>query len=486
MRMTATRIFILGLFAFTLIAQQRDIDVVKVTHRLALVVGNAAYPNSPLRNPLNDADDLSAALGRLGFRVTTKKDVTKRSFERALSEFTKQVSPGDLALVYFAGHGLQSNNENYLLPIDFKAETEADVPYEAFPASRLRARLEETGARVRVLILDACRNNPYSFSRSGSSGLAAMASSPEGTIIAFSAGDNQTADDNRLERNGLYTGHLLRLIEMPGLHLKEIFEKARADVWAASSRKQLPALYDMFVGRLVLREGDLQLGDRITLTVPPSEASLTVPVRRAGATRRGKDGLTYSWIPPGVTIEPCFGNKTDCIFADGHFRRLIEKGYWITTTEVTQAAYQRAIGKNPSKRKGPRLPVESLGWLEATTYCALVGLRLPTSTEWEHAARAGVSGEVYGNPEHIGWHARNSGNKTHEVGTKIPNDWGLYDMLGNVWEWTKSLTAIGAYEIRGFAFDVDPKYFRVWVSQTPPLEPSAAVGFRCAGNSIDD
>jgi formylglycine-generating enzyme required for sulfatase activity len=103
-------------------------------------------------------------------------------------------------------------------------------------------------------------------------------------------------------------------------------------------------------------------------------------------------------------------------------------------TEVTQESYRRVMGKNPSRFKGPKLPVEQVTWNDARRYCRTVDMRLPTEAEWEYAARAGGTGSRYGDVDAIAWHHGNSQRKTHEVGGKQPNPWGLYDMLGSVVE----------------------------------------------------
>jgi formylglycine-generating enzyme required for sulfatase activity len=113
----------------------------------------------------------------------------------------------------------------------------------------------------------------------------------------------------------------------------------------------------------------------------------------------------------------------------------ITKGFWLEQTPVTQEAYQRVTRTNPSHFFGETLPVENVTWSQAKAYCEAVGGRLATEAEWEYAARAGTTTPRYGNIDAIAWYNNNSGFETHEVGQKQPNPWGLYDMLGNVWQW---------------------------------------------------
>jgi formylglycine-generating enzyme len=114
----------------------------------------------------------------------------------------------------------------------------------------------------------------------------------------------------------------------------------------------------------------------------------------------------------------------------------VTRGFWIGQTPVTQAAFERVSGLNPSGFIGPKLPVENVSWHEAQEYCQAVDLRLPTEAEWEYAARAGNTSARHGPIDAVAWYKDNSGSRAHEVGQKQPNGYGLYDMLGNVWEWT--------------------------------------------------
>jgi len=113
----------------------------------------------------------------------------------------------------------------------------------------------------------------------------------------------------------------------------------------------------------------------------------------------------------------------------------ITRGFWMGQTPVTQEAYQRVSGNNPSHFIGQRLPVEQVSWNDAQAYCEAAGMRLPTEAEWEYAARGGNTSARYGTVDSVAWYGGNSGSKTHEVGQKPANGFGLGDMLGNVWEW---------------------------------------------------
>jgi formylglycine-generating enzyme required for sulfatase activity len=160
--------------------------------------------------------------------------------------------------------------------------------------------------------------------------------------------------------------------------------------------------------------------------------------RKAGATKTNpKDGLTYAWIPGGNFTMGCSPGDTECYDDERPQHAVtIAKGFWIGQTEVTQGAYEHVMGSNPSQSKNPNQPVETVNWDEAQNYCRAIGGRLPTEAEWEYAARAGDARVRYGDLDQVAWHAGNAGKSPHAVGQKPPNAWGLWDTIGNVWEWT--------------------------------------------------
>jgi formylglycine-generating enzyme required for sulfatase activity len=149
------------------------------------------------------------------------------------------------------------------------------------------------------------------------------------------------------------------------------------------------------------------------------------------------DGLKYLWIPPGNVVTGCSAGDKECYGDENPSRKVIlTKGFWLSQTEVTQAAFRKVMAYNPSVFEGDNLPVESVTWVEADEYCTAIGGRLPSAAEWEYSARAGSTGSRYGKLDDIAWYWDNSKFSTHPVAQKKPNAFGLYDMLGNVVEWT--------------------------------------------------
>jgi tripartite-type tricarboxylate transporter receptor subunit TctC len=209
------------------------------TRRVALVIGNAAYAEGALRNPVNDARLMEATLKELGFSVEKVENANFQRLQRSVREFGTRAQGAEVALVFFAGHGVQSEGENFLLPIGAQIDKEADLASEAVTASTLLRQLEGSGARVSLIILDACRNNPFrARTRSQSRGLARM-EALSGSIVAYAAQSNAVADDGS-GANGLYTTHLVANLRQPNLDIKQVFERTAIAVEQASGGKQRP------------------------------------------------------------------------------------------------------------------------------------------------------------------------------------------------------------------------------------------------------
>lgn len=207
--------------------------------RTALVIGNADYENSPLANPANDARAMAAALRDLGFEVIERIDVDQAGMKRAIWDFGKKLRDGGVGLFYFAGHGVQVHGENYLIPIRARIEQEPDVEIEAVRVTRVMAEMDKANNGMNIVILDACRNNPFARSfRSATRGLAQMRA-PVGTLLAYATAPGSVAADGDGE-NGLYTSELLRAIKSPGLKVEDVFKRVRGHVREKSDGRQVP------------------------------------------------------------------------------------------------------------------------------------------------------------------------------------------------------------------------------------------------------
>src|SRR2546423_3864730 len=210
------------------------------TQRIALVIGNGKYKDSPLVNAANDARSMATVLGEIGFKVTKLEDASLKQMTTAVRDFGDQLRKGGgVGLFYYAGHGMQIRGRNYLVPVDAEIQREDEVPYAGFDANVILDKMESAGNGTNIIILDACRNNPFSRSfRSSASGLAQM-EAPVGSYISFATAPGRVASDGG-GANGLYTQHLIANIRQPGLKIEDVFKRARVAVMSDSSGQQIP------------------------------------------------------------------------------------------------------------------------------------------------------------------------------------------------------------------------------------------------------
>jgi uncharacterized caspase-like protein len=207
--------------------------------RIALVIGNAAYKAAPLKNPVNDARAMGRVLQSVGFDVTVVTDGDQKALKRAILEFSQRLAKGGVGLFYYSGHGLQVKGNNYLVPVDADIRTEAHVDVEAVNVNAVLAQMDEAKTRVNIVILDACRDNPFARRfRSSARGLASI-DAPSGTLIAYATAPGSVADDGTGD-NGLYTEELLKVLPAPGLKVEDVFKRVLASVKKRSDAKQIP------------------------------------------------------------------------------------------------------------------------------------------------------------------------------------------------------------------------------------------------------
>ena len=218
--------------------------------RVALVIGNAAYEHvANLENPLNDAGDMGAALARLGFRVTRLENVGDRELRKGLRAFRREASAARIAVVFYAGHGIEMNNRNFLVPVDARLQADGDVEYEAVPLDLVMGSVRGA-SDFRLVVLDACRDNPFLQSmsreegttRSVARGLARVEPSGGSTLLAYSAKEGTVALDGK-GRNSPYVRALLEFLEQPGLDVGLMFRKVRDAVLDSTGKQQEPYAY---------------------------------------------------------------------------------------------------------------------------------------------------------------------------------------------------------------------------------------------------
>ena len=208
--------------------------------RVALVIGNANYKTSPLTNPTNDARAMAIRLQQLGFTVIKRENASMEEMMSAVRDFGNQIKNGGIGLFYYAGHGVQSKGINYLLPIDANISNEDELATRAYNANEVLEKMDTAKNRINLVILDACRDNPFARSfRSASRGLAGMETAPRGTLVAYATSPGSTAADGT-GANGLYTEQLLAAMADPGVKVEDVFKRVREGVQERSGGKQTP------------------------------------------------------------------------------------------------------------------------------------------------------------------------------------------------------------------------------------------------------
>jgi formylglycine-generating enzyme required for sulfatase activity len=449
---------------------------------------------------------MAAALKGLGFQVETVLNGSLEQMEKAVERLRNRLSAnnGAYGFLFYAGHGVQSNGENFLIPADAAINNESTLRLRALSVQVVLDELNQAGNALNIVVLDACRNNPFGWARGGARGLQVVGVQPADSIIVYATAAGSVAADGS-GRNGLFTSHLLNNLKTPGIEIREVFRRTGESVSRASNQEQRPAVYDQFYGTVYLAGGATPAVVPVVPVNPPPNVPADM-VRVSGG--------TFMMGSPGNEANRQSNEEQ---------HQVTVGSFLIGKYEVTQKEWIEVMGSNPSYFKGDNLPVEQVSWDEVIEYCnkrsvkeglmpaytvsgttvtwnrSASGYRLPTEEEWEFAARGG-SGAGYliyagsNSVDSVGWYWDNSGSKTHPVGTKAANGLGLYDMSGNVWEWcwdwygaysTSSVTdpmgaSSGSYRVfRGGSWSFSGQYLRsaYRIYSTPSLR-NFDIGFR--------
>ncbi len=490
--------------------------------RVALVIGNAAYQHaSQLPNPPNDARLMARVLEGAGFQLVDGKpliDVDKPTLEKAIRKFGQELRGGAVGLFYYSGHGVQVKGANYLVPVTANLTAEVDVDYELVDAGLVLKAMEAANNRLNIVILDACRNNPFGGRglRALSSGLAQV-SAPSGTIISYATQPGNVARDGE-GANSPYTAALAEAIRRPGLDVFSTFNQVGLLVAEATGEEQKPWFSSSpIAGQFVFTVGDAlttpEAPDNTRLTgleekrkaeearlavlaQKSKEAEETIRLAEAEAKSKAEEArladlerqaaeareriaatpsARIAEPPPPVSRPASASDGANMVSVRGGCFQMgsptSEAGRFDNETQhqvcvqdfamgkyaVTFAEYDRFASATGREKPGDqgwgrdRRPVINVSWLDAMAYAEWLSeqtgkrYRLPTEAEWEYAARAGTTTAYYWGDQ-VGRNNANcnscgsqwDGRQTAPVGSFQPNRWGLYDMLGNVWQWTCS------------------------------------------------
>ncbi|MEW5854075.1 MAG: caspase family protein [Myxococcota bacterium] len=280
--------------------------------RKALVIGNSNYPGSPLPNTKRDARDVGKALEDLGFTVHSASDLDLKAFRRASGAFVDDINKGDIVFVFYAGHGIEIDGTNYLVPVDFSAQRASDVAYEAFPLNQLLDGIQQQHPAVTVVVLDACRNNPFLANRSfGKRGLAQV-NAGEGSLIAYATSPGKTASDGAENSNGVFTASLVKYLRKPGVDIEGVFKEVSDDVAIKTNREQIPWRSSSIVGKFYLagdapEEEEQPKAKRVAARDEEEEAE-----QPALGKEWGKGGAEEEEAPPPQKGRPGKGKGAFC------------------------------------------------------------------------------------------------------------------------------------------------------------------------------
>jgi formylglycine-generating enzyme required for sulfatase activity len=474
--------------------------------RVALVIANANYQNaSPLTNPLNDAKAMATTLVKIGFAVDPPKlNLNQAAMVQALTAFAAKARDADVAVVYYAGHGLEIEGKNYLIPIDAKFDTANDV--DEFTAVSLDLVLKSVGRakRLKLVILDACRNNPFASKwrlnpgggKTRDFGARGLAPVPvEGdTLVAFAAEAGTTAQDGPTDGNSPFVRALTKYLPEPGVDIRIALGKVR-DAVVSETKVQKPFTYGSIGGQefYLVPKGQRVVGPDPAIGKKPGESFRDCP-----------ECPEMVIVPAGKFVMGSPATEKDRDDDEGPQREVtIAKPFAVGKFEVTFAEWDACVKDSGCKERTKKdywgrgkQPLINVSWDEAHDYLEwikkLTGrkYRLLSESEWEYTARARTTNPFsFGNTISTS-QANYDGNYTYgngvkgeyrqrtvAVGSFPANAFGLHDMHGNVWEWVEdcwngdyrgapvhgSARTTGACDqrlIRGGSWSDDPRYLR--------------------------
>jgi uncharacterized caspase-like protein/tetratricopeptide (TPR) repeat protein len=365
--------------------------------RVALVIGNGDYQaTTKLINPVNDAADIGEVLVGLGFDVEVRIDADLDTMEKAVLRFGNKLagSTDSVGFFYYAGHGVQSNGENYLIPVDARLSAESMLRTRAIPLQFVLDSIGEAGNKLNIIVLDACRNNPFSWARSSARGLAVVGIQPAASIVVYSTSAGKVAQDGT-GRNGTFTEELLRHLPTPGLDVMEVLRRTGQDVQAKTASAQIPAIYSQFFGflQLVPGEAPAMAGPAAPIEASAKAGPASSSETSAGASLGSSPGSSsessgvLDYLPAFFDEAPA-NSKLTIAKAE----ELTWDGQWLSAWKILEIT-------DPNNRDPYMLAKKIRTMLDGNTSLDLFQgfsiANMPPDGDWEAACEAGTLDEDY-------------------------------------------------------------------------------------------
>jgi len=493
--MTRTRLAFIALWIWMWMISPLSAEQPK--KNIALVIGNNLYEKTPLLSPGTDANTIAKTLEKCNFIVSKGLNLDSTDMKERISTFGQALKEeGGIGIFYFSGHGIQVDGRNYLVPLRFKDFNKEDVKSGCIEIDSIIETMKSAGNPVNIIILDAAYAAPFGKDfEPEKPGLAKM-EAPEGFMIISSAQPSVAVKDTSF-RQSPFTEKLSKHLITPELDIREALFKVREEIEKATKKKQSPEItekissaihlyypkrdffrlladikqftaerktlsfdeisdhWEAVLDRYPYWSSKSQSEDPIELILaainenPDENLFEMVPHFDISLKKTNTLDMEFLYIPPGKFLKGSPFDEPNREEDERQQNVTIPNGFFMQATEVTQGQWMAVMGNNPSAfdECGPDCPVENVSWDDVQEFVERLntledtdGYRLPSETEWEYAARAGSTGWFcFGsNPERFpdyAWYKENSANRTHPVSRKMPNEWGLYDVHGNVWEW---------------------------------------------------
>lgn len=478
--------------------------------KVALVIGNAAYKGNPLANPVRDAEDVCQKLESINFDVILKTDADTKTMDSGLDEFYKKSSNADIALLYYSGHGVESNGENFLIPVTSEIKSEKDLDRYAVHLNDVIEKSSDSGCKQLVIILDACRNNPLRKSRGASKGLSVVnASDVAENIIVYACGPGETADDGE-GNHSPFTASLLQHITEPKVSFTDMLMEVSKEVQTKTNRRQTPWKTDNLTSQIYLNGEGHNAPKRFNVEIPSSKNGLVTLVLvlfiilvilcTTGFlvfTANGNKALAVAKTKAGSGLKKGrakFSQTAENIREKIHSIKkskpkeaksagsenveaahksifdevCVNNSFYIMKSPVTVKEYE-SFSKDGDDEKN--LPATNVSWIEAAKFCNELSEKENLEKVYDFSDETQVKADLTKNgwrlPSEKEWKAaagKANPPKTDAVSLSAcknsePNKLGLFDMYGLVWEWSND-SLKGKKILKGASWDSPKRFFR--------------------------